>query len=71
MSQNRDERIEQIEREIPTDRVLPCGCRLTYRIDGDERVMTVSPCQPTCTNLGKILDLANELGRPVEQKETP
>lgn len=51
--------------KMPDDQTLPCGCRLTYRIEGDgAHIMTVSPCQPTCDTPNQILGLTNNLNRP-------
>ena len=52
----------------PEDVVLPCGCYLTYRMEGDKRVMQIAPCREDCPNLRNTLELASEGNVPVDRR---
>jgi hypothetical protein len=57
--------------DVPPDETLPCGCRLTFRVDKGQKVMQIAPCRQTCTNFHATLEMARDVGKPVQYREGP
>ena len=57
--------------EPPHDVVLPCGCYVTHRVEGGERLMRIVPCKLDCVNLSTALKIADAKGKPVMMRMGP
>lgn len=55
----------------PPDTVLPCGCVIRNDVVDGVNTMFFIPCRLDCRNYTNMLAMADEQGKPVEQRQGP
>lgn len=55
--------------DVPEPDLLPCGCLITYVVNGGVNEMRVSSCRLSCSTLAEVLGLGREAGKPIEYRQ--